>query len=218
MKKTVLIFLVLLVLSPWFWMVIRNFRIPGFFDERFIAPSNVLEEVNTLQNQGSAAGFGIAGKLLVNKPTFLFKNTLQRYLESFDPAFLFFKGDLNIRKTTGSEGALFVVLLPLILYEVYQLVKEKKELKKRIFFTLLFLAPLPSAVVYVHYDTISKIPLLLVLTFLAAGGLARLLSTKRVVALFLIFLLFFEFVRFSHDFSNHYPNKLEKGTASSETV
>lgn len=218
MKKTCLLFLVLLMISPWAWVTARNFRMPGFFDERFLAPSNVIEEVNVLQNQSSVAGFGILGKILVNKPMFLLKNISQRYLESFDPGYLFFKGDLDIRKTTGSQGALYIVFIPLILYEAYQLLTGKRGIKRRILFLLLAVAPIPSSIVFVHYETISKIPLLLVLTFLAAEGLVRLFTTKRALACILVFLLFFEVIKFYHDFANHYPSRLEMKTIGSENI
>jgi 4-amino-4-deoxy-L-arabinose transferase-like glycosyltransferase len=50
-------------------------------------------------------------------------NFLSRYPEYFSPAFLFFKGDDNLRQHTGCGGELFIFLAPLILAGLYCLVR-----------------------------------------------------------------------------------------------
>ncbi len=50
-------------------------------------------------------------------------NLLSRYPDYFSPAFLFLKGDQNLRQHTGHGGELFVFLAPLILAGLYCLVR-----------------------------------------------------------------------------------------------
>jgi 4-amino-4-deoxy-L-arabinose transferase-like glycosyltransferase len=50
-------------------------------------------------------------------------NFLSRYPDYFSPAFLFFKGDQNLRQHTGRGGELFVFLAPLVLAGLYCLAR-----------------------------------------------------------------------------------------------
>ena len=217
MKKTFIVFCLLVIFSPWFSLITKNRSLLNSADERFISQRFLVDEINTLQGQSKKAGTRW-GKIIVNKFTIYTMEVVKRYLESFDPQFLFFEGDIDIRKSTRSVGALYLTFLPLIVTGILKMIQEKDNVKKRILSAILFIAPIPSSFIFSHYETISKIPLLLILTFFAAYGFTTILSKRKTLALVLVIFLMFEFARFLHDIKLHYPVRFIEMTGQELSV
>ncbi len=209
MRKTLLLFLIFTLISPWFWVFSRNYKLlsPPYEQLVCIEDPVFIEQINVLRGESNRAGLSFGGRLLVNKLTFCAKSAFDRYLESFDPHFLFFVGDLSLEKSTRSTGPLYLSFLPMIIFGFFCLLKNKGGFRKRVIIFLL-LAPIPASIVLAHYESITRIPLFLLLTFLASFGFWEIFSRKRVIAILLIFLFIFETSRFFHDFYFHYPRKL----------
>jgi hypothetical protein len=204
-KEVIVVFLALIVISPWFLIFSRNWRlfIPKKTDFYQLNSPQFISEINTFQGEAAEAGIKGWGKLTVNKGTWFVKDILTRYLESFDFHFLFIEGDLNIQKTTRASGPIYLSLIPAIAYGFYFNLKKKKYL---LLLTILAL-PLLGALIGQHYETFSRLPFILGLTLLAAQAIALFSKAKgyRVAKLIFVFLLFFEYARFVHYYFLHYP-------------
>jgi hypothetical protein len=204
----IIIFLVLNFISPWFWVVIKN---PADFmirtDQLYeINNEERLYQINTLRGQSSQAGLGLIGKLTINKFTWFFKEIFTRTVESFDPYFLFFKGDLNIKRSTWVFGPVYWFLLPMVVGGFLLLSSRQKI----IFSGLTLFCTISGAFIEPHYFAPSKIPLFIIYNILASNGLWLFLKgklSKNIKVTYLI-LFIFEISRFMHDFYFHYPNRI----------
>lgn len=201
-------FLILfLLISPWFWIIVRNRNTIFPFSFKFLSIDNqlLIEETNNLRGELLNADVpGNLSKFVVNKfTTYTFELT-RRYLETFDPQYLFFIGDLDLTKSTHSTGPLYLSFLPLIIVGLFDLIQKKK----RLLIFILLLTPVPASFIQNHYETLSRIPVFLLLTYVAVIGLVKLRKTRKILTLLLVVLLIFEFFRFSHDFVFHYPRRL----------
>lgn len=205
------VFIVSIVISPWFWVISRNFGLIFPQDLKLLTISNELlkDETNTLRGELIKESFpNIISKLVVNKFTIYSFGISRRYFETFDPQYLFFTGDLDLQKSTRASGPLYLAFLPLILTGVCVALKTRR----KIILLLFLLTPIPASFVMAHYETISRLPVLLVLTYFAALGLLKLFKGRKVIAFLLIMLLIFEFFRFTEDFFYHYPRRLTEQT------
>lgn len=209
MRKGFWVFVTLVVISPWFVILVSNSSMIFPLQERLVSIQNdiFLDKVNNLRGETINAGFALLGKLMVNKYFYFGKEIINRYLESYDPHYLFFSGEANLLKSTLAAGPLYLTFLPLILYGVFRVSIGRNKKLKLIFYLLGFSA-IPAAFVYTHYETVVRIPFFLVLTLFAAYGLVKLFSSKRALALLFAFLIIFETLRFYHDFKVHYPRRL----------
>jgi hypothetical protein len=199
-----LIFLVFLLSSPWYTVILTNLYILPAKD---IHPLNLNDQVIIYQidsDRGELIRSGVPGpisKLLINKVTYYSYEIMQRYFETFDPKYLFFTGDLDTRKSIQSSGPIYLSFLPPILTGIYTSLVGKRKV-----ILLLFATPTLGAMVQAHYETISRIPALIVLTYFAAIGLVYIFGKNRRLAFPVLILMFFEFVRFGHNFLVHYPS------------
>jgi hypothetical protein len=210
---TFVLFIVFIVISPWFWVLIRNFEIvfPPTFKLLTISNELLKNETNTLRGEMIKENVpNIFSKLVINKFTIYSFQISHRYFETFDPQYLFFIGDLDLKKSTQSGGPLYLAFLPLIMVGLI----ASLEKRTKAVLILLLLTPIPASFVITHYETISRVPIFLVLTYLAIFGLLRLFKVRKVIALLLILLLLFEFLRFSHDYFYHYPRRLSDQMSS----
>lgn len=197
-------FLILIVVAPFTWVFIRNYlflftdgRVPRLFRP---TGSTFITEVNTLQTRSRQSGLGAMGRLWVNKYSLYAKEVASRYLESFDLGFLFFTGDLNSYKSTHENGPLLISFVPLIIVGLIWCARNKYYW----ILLLLGLTAIPGALVEQHYESTVRLPLLLVLIFLAAVGLSHLFRNKRKYGYGLSLLVLADFLRFWHFFVNHY--------------
>lgn len=210
-KLLLLVFLLFTITSPWFWLLIRNFR-PIITNNRFFnSPTNQLltDEINTYR--GEMLDDKIISpipKLLVNKFTLYTFGVIHRYLETFDPQYLFFVGQPGFEFSTQTTGPIYLSYLPLIILGLF--LNSKK--RRKVLLLILFLSPLPASFIYSHYDTFLRIPVFLILTFLATVGFMRLVKIKKVMAVCIISLMLFEFLRFTNDYYFHYPRKVIEST------
>ena len=208
-KKLILtVFLLINLLSPWFWVLAKNpadFKITANKFYQTIN-ENRLYEINTLRGEATGAGLGLLGKLTVNKYSWLFKEILARAEESLDPYFLFFKGDLNIKRSVWVFGPVFWIILPSVCFGFSKL-SQKQE---RVALALMLLFAFLGAPFEEHYFTPAKIPFFLIFNWLAAVGLVNFLALKKfwLLKLSYLFLILFELMRFIHDFYFHYPTRL----------
>lgn len=214
LNKNIIIFLLFILvnfLSPWFWVLAKN---PADFKintNKLYQLKNEarIYEINTFRGEAKAAGLGILARLSVNKFTWFFKEISGRALESFDPYFLFFKGDLNIKRSSWVFGPVFWFLLPSVFLGFISL----SEKQKRKSIVLLLLTAFFGAFFEDHYYSSSRIPIFLIFNWLAARGLINFFSKKntgdlRFFKILYLLITIFEFFRFVHDFYFHYPSRL----------
>lgn len=204
MIKITIFFVILLVISPTFWILINNSKVIFNYKIKLINISDNIDEVNTLQGMLNSSGYGAIGRIAINKYSLLFKNLTSRYLESFDADFLFFKGDLNLLRSTRSQGALYLIYLPLIIYGIYN------SKRKNILFISLIFSPIFTVMIFAHYDLVTRIPFLLVCIFIASLGLNSLMKNNNKVFIIVLFVLIFESTKFYEEFYYHYPRKVKQ--------
>jgi len=204
----VIIFILLNLISPWFWVLVKNPMDFVISKNQLYQISNErrLYEVNTFRGEATQHGFGLLGKLTVNKFTWVFKEILARAEESFDSYFLFFKGDLNVKRSTWVFGPVLWVLLPMALAGFLTLTKSRKRM---VICSVIFFAFLGSFFEQ-HYFSPPKIPLFILFNWLATYGMMAFFSgkTKKSFKLLYLILVIFEVSRFIHDFYFHYPNRI----------
>ncbi len=205
-KRQLPVFLFLVVMSPWFLIYLLGFReIFAIKNKPFKVNNQVLlSEINTLQGEGSRAGFGWAGRLVVNKASWPWREAFGRYLESFDAHYLFVEGDLDVKRSTRTSGPILFSLLPFIIAGFYHYCRRGKPLVPAL---VLFL-PLLGAFFDQHYETTSRLPFILGLTWIASLGLIHFFEMKGKRPLKILFLIFFvfEYLRFIHNFTLHYSH------------
>lgn len=205
--RLILLFILLILISPWFFLLARNYNILKTQQVRNLTISDKIEEVNILQNQAREKNFGFLSRLVVNKYTFYFKDLVFKYLESFDADFLFFKGDLDLYKSTRNTGALHLSYLPIIVIGFLTLIKIRKNKLKDAVLALFFLTPLLAVLKAPHYETIYRIPFLVILTLIASIGFLEIIKYRYLSVVYILFLIF-ELLRFINDFLYYYPEKL----------
>ncbi|OGM30448.1 hypothetical protein A2630_01870 [Candidatus Woesebacteria bacterium RIFCSPHIGHO2_01_FULL_44_10] len=205
-NKVLTVFFLLVVISPWFWVFIKNRVDYGSKGEKLIFPNNpaIVTRAAVLQKELIDSGFSLGvAKFLVNKVTIFTYEITGRYLESFNPGYLFFQGDLDLKRSTRAAGPLYLAFLPLIIFSFPEVMKRKN----RFLLFALLISPLPAIVIAAHYHNFFRIPLFLILTYLAALGLKK-ITIKKWIFCGILVLLFFELARFIHDFWIHYPSRL----------
>jgi hypothetical protein len=177
--------ILLSVFSPWFLMIIM--RPTGFKPVGpLISPTThtALTETNTYQSQSPI------GKLVSNKFIYTAREMVVRFVETFDPHYLFLEGDLNYDRSTQKNGPLFVSVFVLAL-----LYPKKKAWKWG------FLLLSPTMLFDEHFFSPSKILFFIFVGYLAGLQLSSLNKNQKIV--FWIAWLF-EFSLFAHSFVFHY--------------
>lgn len=214
MKKSLtisLIFILINLLSPWFWVLVKNFSSFKISKTDWYQLKNEsrIYQINTLRGEAQTQGFGFLGKLAVNKYTWNFREILGRAEESFDPYFLFFKGDLEVKRSNWVFGPVYWFLAPFSLSGLLLLTRQKRI---QVLILGLFLAFL-WGLFEQHYFSFPRMPLFLLFNWFSALGLKHFFSKKGYWGLKLgwLFLAFFEVSRFIHDFFLHYPNRMIRG-------
>lgn len=151
----------------------------------FISPNShqAQTEINTFQSQS------LIGKLVSNKYIYIVREMAVRYIETFDPHYLFLEGDLNPNRSNQKNGPIFFTLF------VLAIVYPKRNLWK-----WGALALLPTIVFGEHYFTPSKILFFIFLSYLGSLELNLLYkSNKKWFIISLVFLLI-EFLYFLYNF------------------
>lgn len=140
---TGVIFFLIIISSPWFVVLLRNAS-PRIFESVQLINFNdeaLKDETNIYRGEMIKSGItGIIGRLIINKVSIYSMEITKRYLETFDPQFLFFTGDLNILKSTHASGAIYLSLLPLICVGIYYSLRCGKKFVS----ILLLISPIPG--------------------------------------------------------------------------
>jgi len=205
--KVLLVSLLFILISPWLWVLIKNSSISMYKNIRMLDFKNeaVIDQINISRGEIQKTKVpNYVGRLFVNKVTFYGIEVIKRYLETFDTQYLFFTGDLDMNKSTRSSGPLYLSFLPILLIGIYVTFFNKEKIK----IILLSLTPLLGAFIENHYESVTRIPVFILLSYFSSVGLLFLYKKKKLLALLIIFFIIFEFSRFIHDFYLHYPGRL----------
>ena len=199
------VFVILIVLSPWFWVISKNYKELRNTKLELIDINSdrYLTQINFYQSEANKKGLGIIGKLLVNKITFRVKEYSVRFIESYDLNYLFLEGDLDYKKSTRSNGPLYFSLFPIIIFGFINLYKQKNKL-----YLFIYFLPVISINFQQHFETLSRLPFIIGLTYIASVGTVKLYSLKKAktVRTIYLFVLLFDILRFFHYFYFHYPS------------
>jgi len=196
-----------ILISPWLWILIKNSSLDLYRNIKTINLNNevIKDHINISRGEILKTKVpNVVGRFIVNKFSFYGLELTKRYLETFDPQYLFFNGDLDINKSTHSNGPIYLSFLPLILIGIYVSLVNKENLKVY----LLMFFPLLPAFIENHYETLTRIPIFIILSYFSSVGLIYLYKKKKWIALLIMFLIIFEFSRFVHDFFIHYPGRM----------
>jgi len=200
----ILVFLLLFFMSPLPWTLFFNLTNLKHREVKLYELNSpaLIESINTERGEARQAGLDLIGRVFINKFTYLAKDAGQRYLESFDPHFLFSQGDLSIEKSTQTAGPLYWVLLPFLIYGFYLCYKKFP----RVFFLVLLL-PVLGIFFQEEYETFSRLPFVVGLYFVVALGVVNFFEKKEFLWIkgLVLILLVFEYSRFLHFLILHYP-------------
>lgn len=134
------------------------------------------------------------------------------YLSSFDPSFLFIKGDLTPYHSTGKQGVFLLATLPIFLLGILKIIQKKDFFLSFILMTF-FLTPL----FYGFAGSIHRGSRLLVLlpfyTIIATLGFMRLFDIKNILQRYLlltlaVLLIAWNYSDFVNDYWYEYPQRV----------
>ena len=207
-KIRLILFLLVFLVNPWIFVFSRN--LDYFFPLRisFVSLENqvFIDNVNTLRGELIQSQFPVMiSRLLINKFVMCGFEITTRYLQTFDISYLAFWGDVDLLKSTHASGPLLLSVLFLAAVGIYFSINKNKNFRLLL---LLIVSPIPASFISIQYESISRIPVFIMLSVLAYIGLCEILTRRKVVFWILALVLVFEFIRFTHDFSYHYPGRL----------
>lgn len=116
---------------------------------------------------------------------------VKNYFSHFDPQFLFTAGDVIKRHIVPSWGELYLIDLPLLIFGIWKIVKEKKK-EILVFLFLLLIAPIPAAVTRESPHALRAILMAPMLATISAIGLSSFKKYYLYTGV-LVYLLFFGF-------------------------
>lgn len=163
------------------WPTVKILTTPGFLAR--LSTLNIFSTPTTLL-PGFLPGFSGSFSALANNHAFLsLKEFFSLYLYYLSPRSLFLLGDSGPRSSFPELSVFYTWQLPLYLYGLYLLFKDKRlgELRSFTIF-LLFIAPLPAAITRDPFSTIRALPLVIpmvIIMALAVEKLSQRLSTFR---------------------------------------
>lgn len=157
------------------------------------------------------------GAILVsNKPQEMmsYQQFFLPYISSFDPSFLFLKGDATPYHSTGKQGMFLLSTLPLFILGLIKIIKDKNPFFILVILTFFFipiLYGLPGQV-YRASRLMSLIPFFVIIATL---GFQVILETRKRVftltaAFLVIMLITLNFLDFSVDYWSDYPKRIVK--------
>jgi len=144
-----------------------------------------------VHNKYQSLGFGIA----------------KRYVEYFDPVFLFFESSPTVqRHTTPETGLLYLIEAPLLLIGFMTITRSTKDKKKFVPFILLLASPVAASFVLDTVSTTRAVILTYAFSFFTAYGVYLLISRRRIGKwlLLIVFSLYLaNFVYYAHQYLVH---------------
>ncbi len=141
-----------------------------------------------------------------------YQEFLYPFVSSFDLSFLFLKGDSTPYHSTGKHGMFLLAALPLFLIGIYQAIKSKSLLlvfALITFFASPILFGLPGSI----YRASRLMMIIPAFSLLSAYGFYLLLSSRKILNKFLIFLLLsligLNYVDFLREYWFEYPKSVK---------
>lgn len=114
----------------------------------------------------------IANKIVFNYPISVINVFSKNYLSFFSPDFLFLKGDIALRLSTGMVGQFFPFMLPFMLYGAFVFFKSANKKLKTIFLVWILVSPIPAAITKDGATNLLRaISLMPFLTYFCAQGI-----------------------------------------------
>lgn len=184
------------------------FVIPGG-QNRFRGISVFADADILKKSSHEAQGEGIVGKILHNRRLVYTQKFLEGYFANFRYDFLFGKGDSVSRMVVPGYGfgLLYLWDLPFLLIGFYFLT-AKKPPGWQLFLAWLILAPVAASVTLPAPASTRMTVMIPVLTTVTAWGFWFYTKSKpRIVTIFLLLLLTFNFLIFSHQYFVHFAKE-----------
>lgn len=149
----------------------------------------------------------------------LINNFTTNYLSHFNPNFLLFQGDLNLRSGLPGYGIIFWIQLPLILFGIFYIIRENKLINYLVLFIIL-IAPIPAAITIESPHALRSIAAIPFVAILCAYGIAVILEWAKnskwlhiiFVSAFLIYfsIYFYNFISFYPQTSSSWQYEYKK--------
>lgn len=147
----------------------------------------------------------LESKLAHNRPLMILTAFTKNIFGPISFNYLFVAGDRNLRHAVSGWGMLLKLMVIPLLFGIYLVFRQKENHLTRFLLILVFLAILPSALTRDGAAHSSRTFLLLLpLTITIAIGFQSIFSSRRPIALLLLFAVFFEFFLYHHDYWYHY--------------
>ncbi len=148
------------------------------------------------------------GKILNNRRLVIGKTYLGNYLSHFNFNFLFAKGDDNFRHHVEGFGMLYLFDLPLLIFGIVYLVKEKSKVKYFVFAWLL-ISPISAAVASPSPHAVRSLPEVIALEIISAFAINHLILAKFRLKSFVIpaasVWIALSFLIYIENYWRHYP-------------
>lgn len=192
------VFLFLLAIIYWesFWKLKKHLILPvlvlGFFiaiagylavfedsSSRYFWVSIVDQgAVNFLNESRGLTNLPFPVNLLVyNRYSYFFEQFVLNYTSYFSPSYLFFEGGSNHQFSVQGAGLLYLVELPLLLYGLWNLKKNKKT--GLVFLSWLLVAPIPGSVTREAPHVLRSIFMIIPLCFFISSGLIEFVKYRK---------------------------------------
>jgi hypothetical protein len=150
------------------------------------------------QPWGYVKSTDIYSNLLNNHWLLSVREFVSLYSSYFSPRYIFSLGDSGPRKPFPDLGTMMVWQLPLYLWGIYSLIKEKNAKNIKVFvFSLLLLSPIPAAMTRDPYSTIRSLPMVIPLIVITAFGLIKILDIAPRLSDFKKYLILFIVISYS---------------------
>jgi len=167
-----------------------------------------LEIVKVSNKEIANDGGAVWSKVIHNRRFIIGQTYVGNYLSHFDFNFLFTKGDDNFRHHIQNMGMLYLFEFPLILFGIYQLIKNRSQ-QSIFILSWLLIAPIAASPATPNPHANRSLPLIIALEIIAAYSLVYLNSQKFVLKKTLIFAISLwiisSFLIYLHNYYVHYP-------------
>ncbi|MEK7470644.1 MAG: glycosyltransferase family 39 protein, partial [Patescibacteria group bacterium] len=185
-------FIVSIVILTLFGGIVVRETLTGRSEERFLkinilSDSNlkqqIIQKVNEERTLSTVPNF--VKLFFYNKPLKYSRILLENYIDSVSLRFLFLRGDGNPRHNPGEWGMLYLIELPLLLFGIFSLWKEKKKEFTLLIFWIL-ITPLATMLLS-NTHALRNALMLPALILISAYALNKL--SKKTVSLFVFLML-----------------------------
>lgn len=159
--------------------------------------------------------------LAYNRPQIpsTYQDFLYPYISTFDPSFLFLKGDSTLYHSTGKQGMFLLATLPLFLLGIFNILKKKTPFLLLVLASFVF-SPLLYGLAGSVYRASRLMVLVPLFTIIAVMGFRAIYEFKNdlvktislVIMVFLIFLNYYDFLRdYWGDYTVRSRNVFDRG-------